>query len=171
MLGLALGLAGGWVSQALKRGAIAGAIGLVLGVTIAAGASFAAILFHDTYGLPDENGAIPLHFTLIAHAIVWGLVGAVAGLALGGGAAGFKPPRAAIRAAAGGAAGGLCAAIIITVVGALLFPADRIDDSIVAATPLARWFQVAIGSILIPVVAWAALRESPRATTSKAALT
>lgn len=139
LLGLGLGAAGG-LSRRSARAAVAAAL---FGAIGAGGAGLMTpnpmVKFYDRNEVttPDESGGIPMEMVvpLAAHAGIWVPIGAIAGLALGWGAA---RKAGAGRGLAGGLAGALMATLLYEVLGAILFPASG------AESPVANGFDARI---------------------------
>jgi hypothetical protein len=116
-LGLCLGIAGGLARRSATAAVQAGLLGAILGAALGAGASLALLprLTRMRTALVDYE----LILAMIAHGSIWGLTGALAGLAF---AVGLGERRLWGRALVGGCAGAVLAAVAFDLIGAALFP-------------------------------------------------
>jgi hypothetical protein len=147
VLGFLLGLAGGLARRSAPGAIVGGLTGLVLAGALGAGAAKA--LF--PWVLAAQTGPNPGDMTppLVAHGIVWALLGGSAGLAFGLGAGGAGR---AVRAAIGGLAGAVLGSVLYEVLGASLFPLGKTGDP-VAISSAARGFAFAVVNLLCAIVA------------------
>ena len=85
VLGMALGVAGGLVRRSASASAAACVAGLVLGGAAGAGSTLALLpSYHASRSArSDQDRENNLAIALMTHSVIWGLVGASAGLALG----------------------------------------------------------------------------------------
>jgi hypothetical protein len=144
ILGLMLGLAGGWSRGDARAAWGAAVVGLIAGgVTGAAVPFFVVRAFHHW----QREGADELIYSMVMHSGLLTLPGAVAGLAL---AIGLGNKRRLVHAALGGASGAIVGAIAYDLIGAFAFPFASTGDPI-AATAAARFAQ-----LIVPAVAIAA---------------
>jgi hypothetical protein len=125
ILSAALGLAGGLARGSVSRALSSSVIGSLIGLLAAGSATAIAIPVFYRFVTP-EMGLLP---PAIAHVVVFGLIGAAAGLSFGI-ALGKPGERLQLRAATGGFLGGLCGALIYEVISALVFPDMRVYDAI-----------------------------------------
>jgi hypothetical protein len=130
VLGLLLGLAGGAAAGSARGAVFGGVTGLVLGGAAGAGASLGAF---TAFMRTVDPGAEDLITPLAAHAAVWGLLGAAAGIAFGAGSRGGM--AAVARAAIGGFVGAAIGAALYEVAGALLFPNDQTSQPVAVSGP------------------------------------
>jgi hypothetical protein len=143
-LGGSLGLAGG-LARRSSIGATAGGLGAVLGFAAGAGTSLALLPFciASRFRYPDNDLAI----SFVMHGAIWGLVGALAGLAF---AVGLGERRLWVRALIAGFAGALVGAIAFDLIGAVAFPGAMTDD------PISRTWVTRLMARLLVTVATAA---------------
>jgi len=139
-LGGSLGLAGG-LARRSWFGLAAGGLGSVLGFAAGAGASLALLPFCIASRLryPDNDLAI----SFIMHGAIWGLLGALAGLAfaIGLGKRGFW-----VRALTAGFAGALLGAVAFDLLGVIAFAGAKTDE------PISRtWVTRLIARLLVTV--------------------
>lgn len=126
ILGLAFGLAGAIGNPRRAQGAIGTVVGLVGGMVLG------LLVSHQAYRMflravdPNSDDLI---MPILTHGLVWGLIGAVAGLAYG-----LASGSGVIRAGAGGLIGGVAAAGLFQVLGAVLFPNDETTQPLADAT-------------------------------------
>ena len=121
ILGLGLGITGGLVSGAIRirRGAIAGLIGLAVGGALGVGASLAFVPVFNQARMANPL-SLDLTIPMLVHAGIWAAIGAGGGLAFGIGFGGEK--RQIARAAIGGLVGGVLGAAAYEMIGATAFP-------------------------------------------------
>jgi uncharacterized membrane protein len=115
-LGGFLGIAGGLARRSASASVVAGLLGSILGLALAAGACFALLPFF-LKTLPNHPD-YDLLLSMIMHGSIWGLTGAAAGLAF---AVGLGGRRLLGRALAAGFAGAVLGAIAFDLIGGLLF--------------------------------------------------
>jgi vacuolar-type H+-ATPase subunit I/STV1 len=121
LLGLALGLAGGFARRSTAASAGAANLGLVLGSATAG--SFSLILVSIFFkGYDPQSG--DLLFPLLTHGAIWSAVGAVGGLAFGLGLGGRGRWKATL---VGGFTGAAAATIVYELVGAVVFASSKTD--------------------------------------------
>jgi hypothetical protein len=116
-LGLLLGLAGAAGRRSIKRALIGGTVGLTSGAVVGACASLGTFTMFLDHVDPNSDNLVP---PLLAHASVWGLLGAAGGLAYGLGRGGCTA-----RAVLGGLLGAAVGAALYEVAGAVLFAGDK----------------------------------------------
>jgi hypothetical protein len=123
-LGGSFGLAGGLARQS-SIGAAAGGLGSILGFAAGASASLALLPFCISFRFryPDNDLAI----SFLMHGAIWGLLGALAGLAF---AVGFGERPLWVRALTAGFAGALVGSIAFDIIGVVAFPGANTDDPI-----------------------------------------
>ncbi len=130
-LGGTFGLAGGMIG---RRPTIAtlGAFGLgaIVGALAAAGVSLA--LVRQALQTAERYPEYELPIAIVMHAAIWGVAGAVAGLAF---AVGRGVPRYWPRALAAGFAGGLLGAIAFDLIGAAIFPLANTGEALSTTWP------------------------------------
>jgi len=115
-LGGLLGVAGGLARRSISAVVTAGGLGAVLGTVLGAGVSRALLpLFLKAQLHQPENDLI---ISLIMHGVIWGLVGASAGLAF---AVGLGERRVVGQAVAGGLVGAVLGAVAFDMMGAAFF--------------------------------------------------
>jgi hypothetical protein len=116
-LGLALGVAGGLAARSPRSAVKAGLVGLVLTSAVAVLISAVVLRFcHERrFSLPQDE----LYFAVPLHMLLWGPLGAGAGLAFG---MGLGTKSQALQGAIGGFLGALVGATVFDFAGAALFP-------------------------------------------------
>jgi hypothetical protein len=129
-LGGCLGIAGGLTRQRWAAAATAGVLGAVLGTFVGAGLSLALLAwFLDArYTYPDYDVLVSLGM----HSLIWGLLGAVAGLAL---ALGAGPSRLMGRAVLAGWLGAVSGTAAYELSGAVFFAEAHTDYAISESWP------------------------------------
>jgi hypothetical protein len=123
LLGLTLGIAGGWLSGRAPRAVIGGVIGLVLAGAVGA-SLFAAVVPVFYRRLDPESG---LGLMLMTRGLAWTGLGAAAGLGFGLGLGGT---RAIVAGLVGGLVGAFLGSIAFEVFNSLLFPVLRAYEPI-----------------------------------------
>jgi hypothetical protein len=118
MVGLAFGLAGGASRRSIKRAALAGMAGLIVGGLAETGAAYGGLKFIYT---KIDMQADDMLQTLLSHEALWAVVGLAGGLAFGLGIGGW---RAWLKSAVGGLVGAAIATVVYEFLGALVFPTD-----------------------------------------------
>jgi hypothetical protein len=124
-LGGFLGLAGGLARLSVPAAVAAGALGAVLGALLGAGTTLGLLRF--SMEVRSEYPNNDLVIGIVVHGVIWGLLGAAAGLAC---ALGLGERRLIGRAIAAGFAGALVGAIAFDVMGAFAFPLAKTDGAI-----------------------------------------
>jgi hypothetical protein len=145
-LGGCLGLAGG-LARRSSFAVAAGGLGSVLGFAAGVGASLALLPFciASRIRYPDNE----LVISLVMHGAIWGLVGALAGLAF---AVGLGERPLWVRALTAGFAGALVGAVAFELIGAIAFPGAKTDD------PISRtWVTRLMARLMVTVATAAAL--------------
>ena len=143
-LGGCLGLAGGLARRSWFA-VTAGGLASVLGFVAGAGASLAVLplCIESKIRYPDSD----LVITFLMHGAIWGLLGAVAGLAF---AFGLGERNLWVRALAAGFLGALVGAFAFDLIGVFAFPAAKTDD------PISRTWVTRLMARLLVTVATAA---------------
>jgi hypothetical protein len=143
-LGGCLGLAGG-LARRSSFAIAAGGLGSVLGFAAGVGASLALLPFciSSRIRYPEHD----LLISFLMHGAIWGLLGALAGLAF---AVGLGERNVCIRALAAGLAGALVGAIAFDLIGVVAFPGAKTDD------PISRTWVTRLMARLVMTVATAA---------------
>jgi hypothetical protein len=115
-LGGFLGAAGGLGRRSARAAATGGLLGSVLSAALGAGVCLALlpVLLEAQYDYREKE----LLIALIMHVLIWGLLGASAGLAF---AIGLGAPRYIARAVIGGLVGAALGAVAFELIGALFF--------------------------------------------------
>jgi hypothetical protein len=145
-LGGCLGLAGG-LTRRPRFAVAAGGLGSVLGFAAGAGASLALlpVCLVSRVRYPHSD----LVITILTHGAIWGLLGAVAGLAF---AVGLGEKNLWVRALAAGFLGALVGAFAFDLIGVFAFPMAKTDD------PISRtWVTRLMARLLVTVATAAAL--------------
>lgn len=161
LLGLSLGIAGGFVRRSPSKGVGAATVGVLLGGAVCAGASLGLIpIYLRVFQASQNNLADDLLFPLMIHAGMWAGAGVAGGLAFGLGSAGG--PRAAL-ACVGGALGAVIGTVLFEALGAVFFPL-ALTTSPISTSPGARLLAascVALSSSLVAMWAsWPSKRTS-----------
>jgi hypothetical protein len=116
----ALGIAGGLARKSRLAALRGGLLGAILGLGLGAGTSLGFLPWflslQDRYG---DDDLIVLLISLVMHALIWGLLGGVAGLAF---AVGTGEPALWRRASIAGIVGGIAGAVAFELLGGLFFP-------------------------------------------------
>jgi hypothetical protein len=143
VIGLFLGLAGGLARRSIGSAAKAGCVGLVLGVTV--GAVLPLVLIVPYLRMLNRRTADDLFLSLGLHAMLWGPLGAVGGLAFG---IGRGRSGQTLRLMVGGLMGAIVGTIAYDAIGGAVTPLAGTADAISSTWPtrlLARLL-VAIGA-------------------------
>ncbi len=143
-LGGCFGLAGG-LARRSSFAVAAGGLGSVLGFAAGVGASLALLPFCIASRIRYPENELVISFLM--HGAIWGLLGALAGLAFGVGR-GERPLW--VRALTAGFAGALVGAVAFDLIGAVAFPGARTDD------PISRTWVTRLMARLLVTVATAA---------------
>ena len=159
VLGLVLGMAGGFVRRSEAAAMRWGVVGIVLGQAAGIGVTYA--LLPAYFGSRGNDDLVP---SLLIHMGIWSAVGGAAGLAFGFGLGGL---RLAPRSAIGGAVGGAAGAVLYEFVGGAVFVLAE-TTRLVSLTPGSRLLA------RLPVCLFAALGAAlaaapPRARPSETA--
>jgi hypothetical protein len=148
-----LGIAGGLARQSAAAATRAGLLGAIVGAIVGAGLSLALLpmflALQNRY--PDDELSVLL-LSLVMHAIIWGLVGASAGLAF---TVGLGEPSLRIRAAIAGFWGAVLGTVVFELAGGLFFPLAATHQPISETWPtrlLARLL-VTLGTVSAMIVA------------------
>lgn len=129
-LGGLLGIAGGLARRSVSAMVAAGLLGSILGLASGAGVSFAVLPLY--FRLEPVYAEYDLILSMIMHASIWGLTGAVAGEAF---AAGLGKPSLHGRAVAAGLVGAVIGAVAFELIGVMLFPFDNTGQPISTSWP------------------------------------
>ena len=123
-LGGCLGLAGG-LARRSSFAVAAGGLGSVLGFAAGVGASLVLLPFciASRFRYPDND----LVISFLMHGAIWGVLGALAGLAF---AVGLGERPLWVRALTTGFIGALVGAVAFELIGAVAFPGAKTDDPI-----------------------------------------
>jgi hypothetical protein len=153
-LGGALGIAGGLAQRSPIATTRGGLLGAILGLALGAGLSLAllpwSLRLQNRY---SDDELIVLLISLVMHALIWGLVGASAGLAF---AVGCEEPRLWTRAFVAGFFGAIVGTVAFELAGGLFFPLAATHQPISETWPtrlLARLLvTLAVASALVLVL-------------------
>ena len=115
-LGGLVGIAGGLARRSTTRSVTGGLVGAVLGTALGVGVSLA--LLPLSVKAQFLNPANDLLIAMVMHGLIWGLVGASAGLAF---VVGLGERRLVGRALAAGLAGAVLGAVAFDLIGAAFF--------------------------------------------------
>jgi len=132
-LAASLGIVGGLARRPLSSPTKGGLIGAVLGLVLGAGAPIGLLPFFIPAQI--DYPEYDLILALTAHALIWGLLGAVAGLAF---AIGLGERRLIGKAFMAGLMGAMLGAIIFELIGGTFFPLAGTSHPI-SATRLTRF--------------------------------
>jgi len=143
-LGGCLGLAGG-LARRSSFAVAAGGLGSALGFAAGVGASLALLPFciSSRIRYPDND----LLISFVMHGTIWGLLGALAGLAF---AVGLGERPLWVRALFAGLVGALIGAVAFDLIGVVAFPGAKTDD------PISRTWVTRLMARLLVTVATAA---------------
>jgi hypothetical protein len=152
-LGCSLGIAGGLARKSPAAATRAGLFGTIAGAIVGAGLSLGLLpVFLAQQDRYSEDELVVLLVSLVMHAVIWGSLGASAGLAF---AVGLGEPSRGIRAAIAGFLGAVLGTVAFELAGGLLFPLAATHQPISETWPtrlLARLL-VALGSASALVLA------------------
>jgi hypothetical protein len=129
-LAVCMGAAGGLSRRSTRAAVTGGLLGAVLGS--AAGAGLTLSLLPGFLQAQDDYFEYDLIVSLAMHGLIWGLLGAAAGLAF---AVGQGERRLIVRTAFVGGLGGLLGAIAFELIGAGFFAAAETGDPISETWP------------------------------------
>jgi hypothetical protein len=129
-IGLFLGLAGGLERRSIGSAAKAGCVGLVLGVTV--GAVLPLVLVVPYLRMLNRRTADDLFLSLALHAMLWGPLGAVGGLAFG---IGRGRSGQTLRLIVGGLMGAIVGTIAYDAIGGAITPLAGTADAISTTWP------------------------------------
>jgi hypothetical protein len=155
-VGAFMGMAGGAARRSASAIVSAGLLGSILGLALGASVSLAI--------LPFFLDALPAHteydliLSLIMHASIWGLSGAVAGLAF---AVGLGEFRLIGRSASAGFIGAVLGTLVFELVGAAAFPMDGTGRPISTS-----WPSRLLARLMVPLATAAFLTLSLKAPAS-----
>jgi hypothetical protein len=140
-----LGVAGGLARRSGATTAAAGLLGLLIGAGVAAGVSLATLPSFTYARLTYSD--YEMVFSMVMHGGIWGLSGAVAGLAFAAGQ-GLDDRRFLVLAPIAGFIGAVIGALAFELVGAGLFPLAYTGDPVSADWPsrLTARMLVALGT-------------------------
>lgn len=145
-LGICLGAAGGLARRSTPAAVRGGLLGAVLGSATGAGLSLALLSWF--YQAEKEYFEYELILSLAMHGFIWGVLGAVAGLAF---AVGRGDGRLIGRALPAGGLGGLLGAITFELIGATFFAAAETGE------PISETWQTRLMARLMVTVGTAAV--------------
>jgi hypothetical protein len=146
-LGGCLGLAGGLARRSNASALTAGGLGAVLGLAAGAGASFALLQVSMVSRIRYHDSDLLIAF--LTHGAIWGLLGAVAGLAF---AVGLGERNLWVRALAAGFLGVVIGTFVFDLIGVFAFPMAKTDD------PISRtWVTRLMARLLVTLAAAAAV--------------
>jgi hypothetical protein len=150
LLGLMLGSVGGLLRRAPRAAVGAGLLGMILGGVFGVGLTLALTPILWKAMTAVTNGIVTGQNDIITpiwvHSLIWGSLGASAGLALGVGHGGG--PGVWLRAALAGLIGAVLGTVVFEILGASLFPLEK------TTLPLAldRWARL-LARLLVGVPA------------------
>jgi MFS family permease len=148
-LGGLVGAAGGLARRSTIAMLGAGVFGSLIGSAMAALLSFAMlpVISH----LQPYHPEYELAFSMLSHGLIWGLIGAAAGLAFGVGLGGW---RLVLGGLVAGFAGALLGSIVFDLIGAALFPLANTGEPISTTWPsrLVARIAVTVGCAAIVIL-------------------
>jgi hypothetical protein len=124
-LGGCLGITGGLARRSLPASVAGGLLGAVLGALLGAGVTLGLLPFFMQMRSQFRNNDLVIG--MLVHGVIWGPLGAAAGLAV---AIGLGEPRLIGRAVAAGFAGAVVGSVAFDVIGAFAFPLAKTDSPI-----------------------------------------
>jgi hypothetical protein len=154
VIGLFLGLAGGLERRSIGSAAKAGCVGLVLGVTV--GAVLPLVLVVPYLRMLNRRTADDLLLSLGLHAMLWGPLGAVGGLAFG---IGRGRSGQTLRLIVGGMMGAIVGTIAYDAIGGAITPLAGTADAISTTWPTRL-----LARLLVAISAAVAIDLTIRAT-------
>jgi hypothetical protein len=159
LVGLFMGILGGWARRSWRSALVAGAVGALIGASAGAAVPFFLLPAYARYR--QVHGG-DLAASLLLHAGLWAGIGAAGGLALGLGLGG---PLRAWQSALGGLLGAVGGAILFDFLGAFFFPLEEtgLPTSTSARTRLLARLMVAV--LAAVSAAWAACQIEAREKT------
>ncbi len=165
LLGVILGMTGGYSRRAPIAGISAGMFGLIVGSALGAGMTtmLTPILFEALTRMTNgvSTGQDDFITPIWVHSLIWGSLGASAGLALGLGRGGGK--GVVIRATFAGFMGAVLGTVVFELIGAELFPLEKTTHPLA----LGRWSRLLARLLVALPAALLAAREltpaAPRA--------
>jgi hypothetical protein len=151
-----LGVAGGLARRSKFAIFGAGILGVILGLAIGALVSFGVLpFFLNTQPYHPEYEMI---LSVMMHTAIWGLTGAVAGLAF---AVGLGERRLVLRAILAAFVGAVLGAVIFDLVGAAIFPLASTDQPISTTWPSRLLARILVTVTSVGVVILLLPRPSP----------
>lgn len=141
VLGLVLGLAGGHASRSTASAARGGLVGLFLGTLL--GVSLPLALIEPFHRMQVDRSSDDLVAPIALHAMLWGPLGAVGGLAFG---LGRGRPGESLRSILGGLVGAVLGAVVYDVIGAVLAPLAGTSEAISRT-----WSTRLLARLLVPM--------------------
>jgi hypothetical protein len=129
-LGGGMGLVGGLARRSTSGAVTGGTVGSVLGLALGAGVSLA--LLPRFVSMRLDYFEYDLIISLVMHGLIWGLLGAAAGLAF---AVGLGELRLSGRTTTAGLVGGVLGALAFELIGAVFFAAAETDEPISETWP------------------------------------
>jgi hypothetical protein len=156
-LGGFLGAAGGLARRSTKATLTGGLLGIVLGAALGAGVSGALVPY--LIKAQDAHHDQEIIIALVMHGVIWGLLGAAAGLAF---AVALGERRYIARAVVGGLVGALLGAVAFDFIGAALFTSANTHFAIseTATTRLLARLLVALATAAMLAVFLTDAREA-----------
>jgi hypothetical protein len=122
-----MGVAGGLARRSTASAIIGGLFGSVVGMALGTGVSL--LLIPSLLNARDYYSDYDIVISLVMHGIIWGLLGAAAGLAF---VAGISEWRLFGRAVTAGFVGGFLGAAAFELIGAIAFAAAETDEPVSA---------------------------------------
>jgi hypothetical protein len=156
-----MGVAGGLARRSTASALIGGLFGSVVGMALGTGLSL--LLIPSLLNARDYYSDYDIVISLVMHGIIWGLLGAVAGLAF---VAGISQWRLLGRAVTAGFMGGSLGAAAFELMGAIAFAAAETDEP-VSATWTTRLLARLLVTLGVAVALVLVLPKSPQAAWRK----
>ena len=155
-LGSCLGIAGGLARRSVSACVSGGLFGAVLGGILGAGGALGLLPFSMEMRSQHPNNDLVIG--ILVHGIIWGALGAAAGLAF---AIGLGQPRLFGRAVVAGFAGAVAGSVAFDLIGGFTFPLAK-TDSAISLTWASRLFaRVMVSALTAAVVALLLPAPSP----------
>ncbi len=144
-LGGCLGIAGGLARRSGAGAVTGGLIGSLLGLALGAGISLAVL--PKFISMRYDYFEYDLIIAMVMHSLIWGLLGAAAGLAF---AVGLGESRSAGRSLVAGWVGAVLGALAFELIGAMVFPSANTNYPISETWPtrLMARLLVSVGAAL-----------------------
>jgi hypothetical protein len=157
-LGGCLGIAGALARRSASGCVSGGLVGAVVGGLFGAVGAFSLLPLSMEMRIQHPNNDLVVGILL--HSMIWGPLGAMAGLAF---AIGLGQPRLAVRIVVAGLAGAVAGSIAFDLIGGFAFPLAKTDSAISLTWPSRLFARLMVSALTAAVVAL--LLPAPRTTT------